>query len=53
MTGTTGIRETARFQRYFRDAHTASQHAFGSASRFESVGKLLLGRESDWGFFYL
>lgn len=53
MAGTTGVRESALFERHFRDMHTASQHAFGSGARFESVGKLLLGRESDWGFFYL
>jgi indole-3-acetate monooxygenase len=51
--GTTGIREEQRFQQYFRDVHTMSQHAFVSSSRFESVGKLLLGRESDWPFYYL
>src|SRR5262249_11222169 len=32
-----------RFQQYFRDVHTVSQHGSGSAERFESVGKLLLG----------
>ena len=51
--GTTGIRNEHRFQQYFRDVHTVSQHAFGSPTRFESVGKLLLGKESDWEFFYL
>jgi len=38
---------------YFRDVHTASQHAFASISRFESIGKLMLGRQSDWAFYYL
>lgn len=51
--GTTGIRDEHRFQQYFRDVHTLSQHAFSSVSRFESLGKLLLGRESDWVFYYL
>jgi alkylation response protein AidB-like acyl-CoA dehydrogenase len=51
--GTSGIRDEQRFQQYFRDVHTISQHAFVSAARFESVGKLLLGRESDWPLFYL
>jgi alkylation response protein AidB-like acyl-CoA dehydrogenase len=51
--GTTGIRDEHRFQQYFRDVHTLSQHAFSSASRFESLGKLILGRESDWVFYYL
>ena len=51
--GTTGIRNKHRFQQYFRDVHTVSQHGSGSPERFESVGKLLLGKKSDWGFFYL
>jgi alkylation response protein AidB-like acyl-CoA dehydrogenase len=51
--GTSGIRNEQRFQQYFRDVHTISQHAFASPSRFESVGKLMLGRESDWPFYYL
>jgi alkylation response protein AidB-like acyl-CoA dehydrogenase len=51
--GTTGIRQEHRFQQYFRDVHTVSQHAFSSWNRFESIGKLMLGRESDWAFYYL
>jgi alkylation response protein AidB-like acyl-CoA dehydrogenase len=51
--GTTGIRNEQPFERFFRDAHTITQHAFGSAARFESVGKLLLGQETDWAFFAL
>lgn len=51
--GTSGIREEQRFQQYFRDVHTMSQHAFVSSSRFESAGKLILGRESDWPFHNL
>jgi alkylation response protein AidB-like acyl-CoA dehydrogenase len=51
--GTAGIREEQPFQRYFRDVHTLSQHAFASPSRFESIGKLMLGRESDWPFYAL
>lgn len=51
--GTSGIRNELRFQQYFRDVHTLTQHAFMSASRFESVGKLMLGRESDWALYYL
>jgi indole-3-acetate monooxygenase len=49
--GTSSIRNDARFQQYFRDIHTITQHAFVSASRYESVGALLLGVESNWGFF--
>ena len=49
--GTSSIRNEYQFQRYFRDVHTITQHAFASASRYESVGALMLGAESDWGFF--
>jgi len=49
--GTSSIRNAYPFQRYFRDVHTITQHAFASASRYESVGALMLGVESDWGFF--
>jgi alkylation response protein AidB-like acyl-CoA dehydrogenase len=51
--GTSAIREERPFQKYFRDIHTLQQHAFSSASRFESVGKIMLGRESDWAFYNL
>jgi indole-3-acetate monooxygenase len=49
--GTSSIRNEHQFQRYFRDVHTITQQAFVSASRYESVGALMLGVESDWGFF--
>lgn len=51
--GASAIRNEYTFQRYFRDVHTMTQHAFTSASRYESVGSLMLGVESDWGFFPL
>jgi alkylation response protein AidB-like acyl-CoA dehydrogenase len=51
--GTTAIRQEHPFQQYFRDVHVITQHAFGSANRFESAGKLLFGLDSDWGFFSL
>jgi alkylation response protein AidB-like acyl-CoA dehydrogenase len=51
MAGTSAIRNERRFQQYFRDIHTLSQHAQSSTSRYESIGKLLLGRETDWVFF--
>jgi indole-3-acetate monooxygenase len=53
VAGTTGIREEHRFERYFRDIHTISQHGFISASRFESVGQLLLGVPVEWPFYGL
>jgi alkylation response protein AidB-like acyl-CoA dehydrogenase len=49
--GTSSIRNEFKFQQYFRDVHTITQHAFVSASRYESAGALMLGEESDWGFF--
>jgi alkylation response protein AidB-like acyl-CoA dehydrogenase len=49
--GTSSIRNEYQFQKYFRDVHTITQHAFASASRYESVGAVMLGAESDWGFF--
>lgn len=51
VAGTSAIRNEYRFQQYFRDAHSLTQHAFSSASRYESVGALMLGVESDWSFF--
>jgi indole-3-acetate monooxygenase len=51
--GTTGIRNSERFQQLYRDGHTISQHAFGALGRYESCGKVLLGLTSDWGFFYV
>jgi alkylation response protein AidB-like acyl-CoA dehydrogenase len=51
VAGTSAIRNEYPFQQYFRDVHTIQQHAFVSASRYESVGALMLGAESDWGFF--
>jgi indole-3-acetate monooxygenase len=49
--GASAIRNEYKFQQYFRDVHTITQHAFVSASRYESVGAVMLGAESDWGFF--
>jgi indole-3-acetate monooxygenase len=49
--GASGIRREYRFQKYFRDVHVITQHAFTSASRFESVGQILMGLEPEWSFF--
>jgi indole-3-acetate monooxygenase len=49
--GTSGIRNGHAFQKHFRDIHVITQHAFGSASRFEDVGKWMLGLEPEWPFF--
>jgi hypothetical protein len=49
--GTSSIRNEHRFQQHLTDVHTIAQHAFVPASRYESAGQLILGLESDWGFF--
>jgi alkylation response protein AidB-like acyl-CoA dehydrogenase len=51
--GTTGIRDDHRFQRHFRDAHTITQHAYISASRYESGGQYFLGVPIEWPFYGL
>ena len=51
--GTSGIRKTKAFERHFRDVHTLTQHAFTSTSRYESVGKMMVGFDTDWGFLTL
>lgn len=51
--GTSGIREEHRFQRYFRDAHTITQHAYVSASRYESCGQHYLDVPIEWPFYGL
>ena len=51
--GTSAIRNDQRFQRHFRDVHVITQHAFVSRSRYESVGKMLFGLETDWPLFAL
>ena len=38
-------------QHHFRDAHVITQYAFVSASRYDSVGKLIFGLDTDWGPF--
>ena len=51
--GTSAIRLEHPFEKHFRDVHVLTQHAFASTSRYQSVGKLLLGLETDWPFFDL
>jgi alkylation response protein AidB-like acyl-CoA dehydrogenase len=50
--GANGIRNEYAFQKYFRDVHVVTQHAFVCASRFGAVGQVMLGLEPDWPFFY-
>ena len=49
--GASGIREEQRFQRHFRDAHTITQHAFISASRYDSGGQYYLDVPIEWPFY--
>ena len=46
----TAFRDESPIQRRFRDLQTLRQNAIASWSRYESLGKLLLGRPSDWPF---
>jgi alkylation response protein AidB-like acyl-CoA dehydrogenase len=49
--GTSAIRLEQPFERCFRDVHVITQHAFSSAARLESAGKLMFGQPTDWPFF--
>jgi indole-3-acetate monooxygenase len=51
--GTTGFRDESPLQKRFRDLQTLRQNAITSWSRYESLGKLILGRQSDWAFHLL
>jgi alkylation response protein AidB-like acyl-CoA dehydrogenase len=51
--GTTGFRMTSPLEQLFRDAHTMSQHAFASQTRYESAVKAMFGMPNDWAFFQL
>ena len=51
--GTTAFRDESALQRRFRDIQTLRQNAIASWSRYESLGKMILGRPSDWPFHQL
>jgi alkylation response protein AidB-like acyl-CoA dehydrogenase len=51
--GSTAFRDESPLQRRFRDLQTLRQNAIASWSRYESLGKLILGRPSDWPFHQL
>ena len=53
VAGTSGIRTEQPLERRFRDIHTMTQHTLAAAARYESIGQLLLGKQSDWMFLYL
>ena len=51
--GSTAFRDESSLQGRFRDLQTLRQNAIASWSRYESLGKLILGRPSDWPFHQL
>jgi indole-3-acetate monooxygenase len=51
--GSTSFRDETPLQKRFRDIQTLRQNAITSWSRYESLGKLILGRQSDWPFHQL
>lgn len=51
--GSSAIRKEYKFQQYFRDVNTITQHAHASPSRYQSIGNLMFGLEMDWPFFAL
>jgi hypothetical protein len=53
VAGTSGIRAENGLERHFRDVHTIAPHTLASAARYESIGQMFLGKQSDWRFFYL
>jgi alkylation response protein AidB-like acyl-CoA dehydrogenase len=48
--GSSAIRQTQPFERYFRDTHTIIHHAANSNRRYVDAAKLMLGQETDWIF---
>lgn len=51
--GTTAFRDETPLQKRFRDLQTLRQNAITSWGRYESLGKMILGRQSDWPFHQL
>jgi alkylation response protein AidB-like acyl-CoA dehydrogenase len=51
--GSTAFRDESPLQKRFRDLETLRQNSITSWSRYESLGKLILGRKSDWPFHQL
>ena len=51
--GTDGIRNDKPFQRFKRDIHVITQHAFFCEARMEAVGEVRLGLDPSWPFFYV
>jgi hypothetical protein len=45
--GGTSVYKSSPLQRIFRDVHTASQHMMVSTPTLETVGRVMLGQETD------
>ena len=48
LAGTTGIYQTSKLERHFRDAHTLRHHGFVSEGKLESVGQVYLGQPPEF-----
>lgn len=53
LAGTSGIYETSRIERHFRDAHTLRHHGLVSPNRFETVGQVYLDVEPEFPFVHV
>ena len=53
LAGTSGIYETSRIERHFRDAHTLRHHGLVCPNRFETVGQVYLDVEPEFPFVHL
>jgi alkylation response protein AidB-like acyl-CoA dehydrogenase len=54
VAGSSAIREDQfHFGRHSRDIHTITQHALCSPTRYESIGQVMLGMETDWMLVYI
>lgn len=48
VAGTSAILDDNPLQRHFRDIQVLKQHAYASESRYESIGQVFLGLQSDF-----
>jgi alkylation response protein AidB-like acyl-CoA dehydrogenase len=51
LAGGTSVYQASPLQRHFRDVHVAAQHMMVSTGTLETVGRLLLGLETDTSGF--
>jgi alkylation response protein AidB-like acyl-CoA dehydrogenase len=48
VAGTSGIYTKSPLERYFRDVQVLRHHAFGTESRYETVGQVYFGLPPDF-----